>query len=392
MIDKIQNIKNVPELRFPEFSGEWVEKKLGDIGMFTGGGTPDTNEKIYWTGDIPWISSSDIQEYNIHSVNISHYITNHAVLKSATKIIPAKSVLIVSRVGVGKFAVVNREICTSQDFTNLTPQYEDVYYLAYYFTAKANRFVRYSQGTSIKGFTSSDIKSLRFNLSTDIREQKKIANFLMQVDMRIDKLEEKKEKLEEYKKGVMQKIFSQEIRFKDDNGEDFPDWEKKRLGDILDYVQPTKYLVSNTEYDDSYNIPVLTAGKTFILGYTNESTGIFQKKLPTIIFDDFTTAFKYVDFAFKAKSSAMKMLIPNSLDVNLRFIYESMKFIKFPLSEHKRYWISEFQNEKINYPSYDEQNKIANFLTSIDKQIEKVSSQIESSKIFKNGLLQKMYV
>lgn len=388
MIDKIQNIKNVPELRFPEFSGEWVEKKLGDI------------TKISQGLQIP------ISERFLEQVDNSYfYITNEFLKKNSTKTYfiknPSLSVLcteedvLMTRTGNTGQVVTGVSGAFHNNFFKIKFDLEIVikdflvYFLRLYKTQC--RILRLAGASTIPDLNHSDFYRIKISYP-NIKEQKKIANFLMQVDRRIDKLEEKKVKLEEYKKGVMQKIFSQEIRFKDDNGEDFPDWEKKRLGDILNYIQPTKYLVSNTEYDDSYNIPVLTAGKTFILGYTNESTGIFQKELPTIIFDDFTTAFKYVDFAFKAKSSAMKMLIPNSLDVNLRFIYESMKFIKFPLSEHKRYWISEFQNEKINYPSFNEQYKIGNFITSLNKQIEKISSQIECSKIFKTGLLQKMYV
>jgi len=410
MIDKIQNIKNVPELRFPEFSGEWVEKKLGDIGIFTGGGTPDTNEKIYWTGDIPWISSSDIQEYNIHSVNISHYITNHAVLKSATKIIPAKSVLIVSRVGVGKFAVVNREICTSQDFTNLTPHYEDVYYLAYYFTAKANRFVRYSQGTSIKGFTSSDIKGLRFNLSTDIREQKKIANFLMQVDKRIDKLEEKKKKLEEYKKGVMQKIFSQEIRFKDDNGEDFPDWEKKRLGDIAKFTKGKN--ISKSDIDLNGTIQCIRYGELYtfygeVIDVVKSRTNltpidlVFSKANDVII-----PASGETQFDIATASCVTIDGIALGGDLNIIRSQCNGIFLSYYLNSEKKNDIAnlsqgnsvvhlygkELKTLSIIVPNIQEQKAISNFLISIDKQIEKISSQIESSKIFKKGLLQKMFV
>jgi type I restriction enzyme S subunit len=95
------------------------------------------------------------------------------------------------------------------------------------------------------------------------------------------------------------------LRFKEFGGE----WEEKKLKDCLDYLQPTKYLVSSTTYDDKYKTPVLTAGKTFILGFTDETNGIFKDNLPVIIFDDFTTATKFVDFPFKAKSSAMKILL-----------------------------------------------------------------------------------
>jgi type I restriction enzyme S subunit len=204
-------------------------------------------------------------------------------------------------------------------------------------------------------------------------------------------LKQKKTFLEQYKKGVMQKIFSQELRFKDDNGNDYPDWEEKKLGDCLDYIQPTKYLVSSTEYDNSYTTPVLTAGKTFILGYTNETNGIFENNLPVIIFDDFTTATQFVDFPFKAKSSAMKILIANE-GVNIKFIYEAMEVMNYEIGGHERHWISKFAPLEISIPCLEEQTKIANFLSAIDEKINHCGVQIEKMEVWKKGLLQQMFV
>ena len=222
-------------------------------------------------------------------------------------------------------------------------------------------------------------------------EQRRIAAFLTVVDEKITQLGRKKELLETYKKGCMQQLFSQKFRFKDDEGNDFPDWEEKRLGTILKYEQPTKYLVASSEYSDDYEMPVLTAGKTFILGYTDETNGVFTN-LPVIIFDDFTTAFKFVDFSFKAKSSAMKMLTLINDKDNIRFIYAAMLQIRFQVSEHKRYWITEYQREKIPYPHPNEQSKIDDFLSSIDTKIALVADQLEQTKAFKKGLLQQMFV
>jgi len=159
------------------------------------------------------------------------------------------------------------------------------------------------------------------------------------------------------------------------------------LGELLDYEQPTKYLVKDTEYSDNYNIPVLTAGKTFVLGYINEETGIF-KDLPVIIFDDFTTATKFVDFPFKAKSSAMKMLKPRNKDINLRFVFEKMQMIDFKLGDHKRYWISEYQNVEIDTPKPDEQKAISTVLSDMDTEIEKLESQLTKYQNIKQGMMQ----
>ena len=189
---------------------------------------------------------------------------------------------------------------------------------------------------------------------------------------------------------TVQKYSAPNLRFRDEQGKDYPDWEKKKLHTVLDYLQPTPYLVGSTDYDDANEIPVLTAGKTFLLGYTSEKTGVFEK-LPAIIFDDFTTAFQYVNFPFKAKSSAMKILVPANSDVNLKFVYESMSRIHFPLGEHKRYWISEYQREKIQYPCKEEQQKIAAFLSAVDTKIEQLNRKKSLLEQYKKGMMQKLF-
>lgn len=160
-------------------------------------------------------------------------------------------------------------------------------------------------------------------------------------------------------------------------------WEWKTLGEILDYEQPTKYIVNDTNYDDSYPTPVLTAGQSFILGYTDEKTGIYKasKENPTIIFDDFTTSFHWVDFDFKVKSSAMKMLRPKKdTNVNFRFVYYAMQCIKFQATEHTRYWISKYSQFSIPLPPLETQNKIANDLDKFEKIINSLSDGIPAEQ------------
>lgn len=149
------------------------------------------------------------------------------------------------------------------------------------------------------------------------------------------------------------------------------------LGDIVSYEQPTKYIVENDNYDDKNSIPVLTAGKSFILGYTNETTGIFPKeKLPVLIFDDFTTSIQLVDFAFKVKSSAMKILHCNDAKIKVEFAYYMIKNIEVDSQIHKRYWISEYAKKKVKCPSIEKQEEFSKFVQKVE----------ESKKIIYNSI------
>ena len=150
------------------------------------------------------------------------------------------------------------------------------------------------------------------------------------------------------------------------------------LGEITKYEQPTKYLVKAKDYHDTYTIPVLTAGKTFILGYTNETHGIYQaSKAPVIIFDDFTTANKWVDFDFKAKSSAMKMV--TSCDDNktlLKYVYYWLNTLpsEFAEGDHKRQWISNYSQKKIPIPCPDNPEKSLAIQSEIVRILDKFSA------------------
>jgi len=151
-------------------------------------------------------------------------------------------------------------------------------------------------------------------------------------------------------------------------------WPTKKLGEVLDYEQPTKYIVRSTNYKKGHQTPVLTAGKSFILGYTDEKDGIFPKdKLPVIIFDDFTTASKLVDFPFKVKSSAMKILHPRRDLVDAKYVFYKMQTIDFPTTQHKRYWISKYSQIEIPLPPLSEQKRIV-------AKIEKLFAKIDEAE------------
>lgn len=162
------------------------------------------------------------------------------------------------------------------------------------------------------------------------------------------------------------------------------------LNDILKYDQPTKFIVSSDDYDDSFTTPVLTAGKTFILGYTDEKEGVFNN-LPAIIFDDFTTSFHYVDFPFKVKSSAMKILTPRSSDVSIKFIYYIMQGLKIDTELHKRYWISIFSKLKIQLPPLKTQEHIAGILDDAAALRDKTKQLLEEYTLLEKSVFQTMF-
>lgn len=158
--------------------------------------------------------------------------------------------------------------------------------------------------------------------------------------------------------------------------------EYKKIEEVANYEQPSKYIVKSTKYDDSYVTPVLTAGQTFILGYTNETDGIFQasKDNPVIIFDDFTGAFKWVDFPFKVKSSAMKIITIKENNMPLRYLFHIMGNLGFKSDEHKRLWISIYSQLKIPVPPLEVQREIVRVLDSFTLLTAELTAELTARK------------
>lgn len=381
-----------PKLRFPGFEGVWEEKKLGQVTSFLKG---------------KGISKDDISENGINKcIRYGELYTDYREIikdiKSKTNVSKNDSLeseendVIIPSSGETSLdiatvsCVKESGVLLGGDLNVLRLNDQDGEFFAYYLSNFQNKNIaRLAQGNSVVHLYASHLKDLRINLPK-LPEQQKIDSFLGGVDAWIENLREQKKSLESYKKSLMQKIFSQQIRFKDEKGNDFTEWEEKRLGDCLDYEQPTPYIVESTEYSDSFKTPVLTAGKSFILGYTDETNNIYQG-IPVIIFDDFTTASQFVDFPFKVKSSAMKILKAKE-NSNIKFIFEVMQQIKYEIGGHGRHWISKYSNIKIQIPSLPEQQKIAEFLSSVDRLLESKQQQITKAEEWKKWLMQGLFV
>ena len=158
------------------------------------------------------------------------------------------------------------------------------------------------------------------------------------------------------------------------------DVQNLKLNEVLDYEQPGKYIVKSTNYDDNFTTPVLTAGQTFILGYTDEADGIYNasKTNPVVIFDDFTTSSHWVDFNFKVKSSAMKLLKnSDEKQYNFKYCYYCMQNIKYEITEHSRQWISKYGEIKISIPPLTLQEKIVSALDKFDDYTNSIESGLK---------------
>lgn len=171
-------------------------------------------------------------------------------------------------------------------------------------------------------------------------------------------------------------------------------WREYELGELLSYEQPTLYIVESTDYNDKYKTPVLTAGKSFILGYTNETNGVYTA-LPVIIFDDFTTASQYVNVEFKVKSSAMKILTPKTELVLPKFIYYRMQIIQFDHSTHKRYWIQQYSKIKVSIPPIPVQEqiiaKIEELFSELDNGVETLWKTKQQLAVYRQAVLKQAF-
>jgi type I restriction enzyme S subunit len=344
-------------------TNEWPKVKLGDICDIAAGGTPSTKRSEYWGGKIPWMRSGDL---NLRTVNaVEGRITQAGLDSSSTWWVPKHSVLI-GLAGQGKtrgtVAVNNIELTTNQSVAAFLPNNQLFYkYLYYNLDSRYEELRQMSAGDGGRGgLNLSLLGALRVDLPP-LSEQKRIVRILETWDEAIHELEiyilcKTNAYLQLIGYLVTGKVRLPGFKYK---------WRIKPISTILRYERPDKYIVSSTEYCKSFLTPVLTANKGFILGYSDEESNLYRD-IPAIIFDDFTTSSRYVDFAFKVKSSAIKILKPRNDDFDLRFVFERMQNIKFVVGEHKRHYISDYQHLEIAIPDIDEQKAIAAVAQSAD--------------------------
>ncbi len=387
--------KFVPKLRFKEFKEHWKENKLGNIATFYNSKRVALTASDREKGEYPYYGASGIIDYVKDFIFEGEYILlgedgANIVMRNSRLVFLAK----------GKFWLNNHaHIFQSKDSNAFLCE-----------ALERINYTKYNTGTAQPKLNSEVVKKLKLNLPSSA-EQQKIASFLSAVDEKLQQLKKKKELLEEYKIGVMQKIFSKELRFKDEFGNNYPNWEKKRLNEVFHSKKGSglsgKNIVSDgkkkcilygalyTKYDEVIDE---------VIESTNED-GKVKSQIGDILVPASTTT-TGIDLANFTALNQEEILLGGDITI-LRFINKGSNiYWAHYLTHYKKYkvaafaqgstivhiYFSHFGKIQIEEPSLKEQQKIANFLSSIDKKIDLVSTQIENTKTFKKGLLQQMFV
>lgn len=409
--------KVLPKLRFPEFKENWGKKKINEIAeKINSGKTPLGGETVYTENGVTFIRSQNINDDKLLLDNVVYIPEeiNKGMKNSVVK--PNDILLNITGASLGRSCVVpenfttgnvNQHVC----IVRLNEKNNSNFIQSFFSSFKGQIIFQSLQtGSGREGLNFESIKGIKINLPS-LPEQQKIASFLTSVDERLTLLAQQKEKLELYKKGVMRQIFSQKLRFKDENGNNYPDWEEKKLENIATYRRgsfPQPYglpkwyddlngtpFVQVYDVDDNFRLKNTTKQKISDLA---KPQSVFVKKGSIIITIQgsigriaITQYDSYVDRTLlifqKFNYEIDKVFFVYSLF--LLFEYEKTIAVGGTIKTITKEKINDFE---INLPCLEEQQKIASFLSAIDVQIEGASKKIAQTKLFKKGLLQQMFV
>lgn len=379
-----------PKLRFKEFSGNLNNKLVSEIAeIFLG----LTYTPKYVEDGVMFLSSKDISKDYLDLSDVK-FISREEYNKSTSNAKPKKGDILFVRVGsnLGHPVIldIEDEICifVSLGFLRVKKEFCNSYVkqwmLSNYFWKQVDSKVA---GGAKNNLNTGWLKKFKLNIPS-LSEQTKIADFLSTVDEKIQNQQDKITHLENIKKGFMQKIFSRKIRFKDANGNEFPEWEEKKIEDIVISLSIKPFQIKSKEYLDYGKIPVIDQGKLKYVGYTNNEDKKFTD-LPIIIYGDHTTFVKYSEVPFVVGADGVKLLKCNK--ENCKYIYYAIKKYNIIPEGYKRHF-SIVKKINIPIPCLKEQQKIADFLSSFDEKVDAEKETLEHLKELKKGLLQQMFV
>ena len=341
-----------------EFPKSWISMKLGNIGDWGAGATPNRSNKSYYeNGDVLWVKTGELNDgYIFDSIE---KITTKALNECSLRNNNIGDVLIAMYgATIGKLGITAVPLTTNQACCACTPfSFINNEYLFYYLMAIKPLLISKSYGGAQPNISKEKITNCFINFPK-IDEQILIVNKIKELFKKIETIGNEYNSIinliSATKRKVLEEIFGEKSSYKSYYENEY------FLGDLLPYEQPALYIVKSTNYDDKYDTPVLTPGKSFILGYTNEKEGVYHvNNSKVIIFDDFTTASRIIDFDFKVKSSAMKILkSSDETKFNIDYLFFLLQSLYVNNDTHKRYWISEFATKKVKVHTFEEQLKI----------------------------------
>jgi type I restriction enzyme, S subunit len=404
---------SVPKLRFKDFNEEWIVKKLGAETTWNSGGTPSKQMESYWGGDIPWISASSMRGFQYFDSDLKiteEGLSNGSKLASkGSLLLLVRGSMLFNKIPVG---ITSRDVAFNQDVKSVTTK-ESIKpeFLLYWFLSSENKLLNMVLGTGIGAgkLDTQDLLAMELCIP-ETEEQTKIASFLTAVDEKITQLTQKCDLLTQYKKGVMQQIFSQELRFKDDDGRDYPAWEVIDLGQIATKVnkknkdESLKYVLTNSATQG-----IVSQADYFERDIANQNNlgGYYIVEIDDFVYNPRISVNAPVG-PIKRNKLAVGVMSPlytvfRFKEVILDFFeqffqtthwHDYMKSISNYGARHDRMNISNesFFELPLPYPSKVEQTKIANFLTAIDDKINNSQAQLAAVKQYKQGLLQQMFV
>ncbi len=389
--------KLVPKLRFPEFEGNWEEKQIKNVfSIFNGYAFSSLDSTDY---GCLWVKIADVGIQEMKKDSLSYlpkdYLEKHSkfTLKEGDLVIALTRPILNGNLKISRIDKFFNNSLLNQRVGKIVSNYnlEYIYYLL-----QNNKLIKSIEnniaGSDPPNLSPNEINNIYVRLPI-LSEQQKIATFLTSVDERLTLLAQQKEKLELYKKGVMQQIFSQKLRFKDENGNECPDWEEKKLGDLVDVVKGKQ--LNKEELSEVGTYPCQNGGIE-PSGYTEEFNTIEN----TITISEGGNSCGYVNFMtskFWCGGHCYSLLnIKNN--VMKQFLFQYLKFNQNEIMKLRvgsglpNIQKGSIANFRIEIPCLEEQQKIASFLSAIDVQIEGVSKKIEQTKLFKKGLLQQLFV
>ena len=406
----------VPKLRFKEFDGDLTESKLVELTLWASGGTPAKDIPEYWGDDIPLISGASMHTNQLYESDVK--ITRLG-LQKGSKLAPKDSILILVR-GSMLFnkipmGITLGDVAFNQDVKCIRPKQELApQFLFQWLHAKENTIQNKVTATGIGAgkLDTADLQNLKLYKPSS-EEQTKIASFLSNVDEKISQLTQKHELLSQYKQGMMQKLFSQQVRFKADDGSEFGEWESISIKSAVSFIKdgthgthqddPTSHLfllsaknlqnghvvidekdrrINKLEFDSIYKNYGLNTGDILlsVVG-TIGRVAIFKEEYKNYAFQR-SVAF----MRFKSAKPEFIFQLFNAVD------FQNELLVRQVVSAQPGIYLGDLSKIEIKLPCQEEQTKIANFLSAIDQKIEVVAQQIEQAKTWKKGLLQQMFV